>query len=221
MNKKIAVIGYQGKMGDLTCKLLENEDGYEVVAKIGRNDDLDQILKKTKPDIALDFTSHLSVFTNIQIIIENGVRPLIGSSGLSLDQIQVLQKKCAQKELGGLIIPNFSLGIAVLNKMAMILENNFDEFSVIEYHHSAKKDKPSGTARHMANLLNIPEDEIASVRGDGFVAKLQVYANTPYERLILDHESFDRKSFVPGIMLSLNQIMQLNHMVVGLENILL
>lgn len=217
---KVVVIGAKGKMGSLASGVVNELPGYVLVASIGREDDLDQILKSTKPDIAIELTSNTSVLKNTQIIIENNVRPVVGSSGLRLEEMQDLAKECEKRALGGLILPNFSLGVACLNKLTITLKEHFSDFSIVEYHHRAKKDKPSGTARHVAQLLNVVEDEIASVRSDGFVAKLQLYVNTPDERIILDHESFERKSFAPGIILSIKKVLTLQKLVIGMENII-
>lgn len=217
---KVAIIGAKGKMGRVAVSIVNELSGYTLVASIQREDDLEQILKATKPDLAIELTSNTSVLRNTQIIIKNNVRPIVGSSGLSLEEMQDLAKECKSRALGGLIVPNFSLGVACLNKIAITLKEHFSDFSLVEYHHRAKKDKPSGTAWHMAQLLNVTKEEISSVRSDGFVAKLQLYVNTPYERIILDHESFDRKSFTSGIILSLKKVLMLQRLVVGLENII-
>jgi 4-hydroxy-tetrahydrodipicolinate reductase len=217
---KVAIIGANGKMGSLVSNLISKLEQYKIVATIGRMDSLGSILQDTKPDIAIELTSNLSVFDNTKTIIQNNVRPIIGSSGLTQNEIKHLSVECDNKSLGGLIIPNFSLGIACVNKMSNTLKEHFSDFSIVEYHHRAKKDKPSGTAKHLANILTLDESEIASVRSDDFLAKLQLYVASQYERIIIDHESFDRKSFEPGIILSLKKIMELNKLVIGLENIL-
>lgn len=217
---KVAIVGANGKMGIIATDVVNQLPGYKIVAKVGRTDDLDKILKLTNPDIAIELTSNISVLKNTQIIIKNKVRPIVGSSGLTSIEMQNLAMECDEIKLGGLILPNFSLGVACLNKIAGTLKDHFSDFSILEYHHRAKKDKPSGTARHMAQLLDVKEDEIASIRSDGFIAKLQLYANSPFERIMLDHESFDRKSFAPGIILSLKKIMELKQLIIGLENII-
>lgn len=217
---KVAIVGANGKMGQLACESIASMSGYAIVTKVGSSDDLDSVLKQTKPDIAIELTSNLSVLKNTQIIIQNGVRPVVGSSGLLANQVDELAKLCKAQGLGGLIIPNFSLGIACVNKLASTLKEHFADFSVVEFHHTKKKDKPSGTARYMTQMLGVDESEIASIRSDGFLAKLQVYANSPHERIIIDHESFDRNSFHAGICLSIKKVTELTELVVGLENML-
>lgn len=218
---KIVLIGAHGKMGRLCLSLLNaSAESYAIVGQVTRNDDLAAILKANQPDIAIDFTDCKSVFTNSNIIIECGVRPLIGTSGLSIEQTKYLAQKMAALNLGGMIIPNFSLSIALINKFLQNSKQYFSEFSILEAHHRQKKDKPSATARHAAHLVNLAEEEIASIRSDAYLAKLEVVAHNPFERLTITHESFDRQNFSAGIKLSLGKIMQLNLLIIGLENLL-
>lgn len=219
-NIKLALIGPNGKMGNLTKNVLSTMPNCSLVAEISRSDNLDLILKSTKPDIAIEFTSHESVFYNAQTIIANNVYPIIGSSGLSVPQIDELTILCKEKMIGGLVIPNFSLGMAFICKLVNDLKQHYDEFSLIEFHHTQKKDKPSGTGKYIANILGIEDQEILSIRSKGFVAKQQIYISSDSERIILDQESFDRNSFSKGISLSINKVMSLNNLVVGLENII-
>ncbi|MCE3268815.1 MAG: dihydrodipicolinate reductase [Burkholderiales bacterium] len=217
---KIAVIGANGKMGKLATSIIESMPNCQLVAKITKNDDLDIVLKTTKPDIAIELTSYESVFANAQTIIKNKIFPIIGSSGLKQQDIKTLAVLCTDNKIGGIIAPNFSLGIALISKIAIDLKQYYDEFSIIEFHHAAKKDKPSGTARYTSEILNVNEEDICSIRSNGFVAKQQLYISSPGERILIDHENFDRNSFSKGISLCINKVLGLNNLVVGLENIL-
>lgn len=217
---RVAIIGAGGKMGEIAEKALSLSLTHTLVARIEREDNLEEVLQKTAPDIAIELTSHVSVLANAQTIIKNNIHPIIGSSGLLAAQIEELKTLCHTKALGGLIMPNFSLGMAFINKISRELEAYYDDFSIIEFHHRQKKDKPSGTARYTADILSVPEVEIASVRSNGFLAKQQLYINSLDERIIIDHESFNRDSFIPGIQISLKKVMGLKELVVGLENII-
>ena len=217
---KVVLIGAKGKMGQIAKQALQLMDQFSLVAEVNRGDNLDEILKKEKPHVALDVTSHLSVLENTWTILNNNVRPLIGTSGLSQEDINKIKFSCDEKKLGCLIIPNFSIAFAFINKISLQLAQYYDDKSIIEYHHSNKKDKPSGTARHTAKLIGMEESQIASVRAEGFIAKQQIYFQNKSERIVIDHESFSRESFLKGIQLSLQHVVQLNHLVVGLENIL-
>lgn len=217
---KVAIIGAGGKMGLLAEEAVNLMDNATIVAKISRHDNLSEVLKSTKPDVAIELTNHLSVYDNACTILKNHVRPVIGSSGLSQLQIEEIQSYCHDAHQGGVFIPNFSIGVACTNKMVKELKQYFDDFAIVEFHHVQKTDKPSGTARYTANLIDLPEEQIASVRANGFLAKQQVYINSESERLIIDHESFSRKSFIKGIQISINKVMQLDSFIVGLEQIL-
>ncbi|HLX55192.1 MAG TPA: dihydrodipicolinate reductase C-terminal domain-containing protein [Aquella sp.] len=217
---KVAIIGSNGRMGQLANQVVESMPNCSIVAKITRHDDLGAVLKSAKPDVAIELTSHESVFANARTIITNKVYPIIGSSGLTHANIESLSLLCNNNKIGGIIAPNFSLGIAVISKMAKDLKQYYDEFSIIEFHHAAKKDKPSGTARYTSQLLGAKEQDICSIRSNGFVAKQQVYVSSPGERILIDHENFDRNSFAKGISLCVNKVLNLDSLVVGLENIL-
>ncbi len=217
---KIAIIGSNGKMGQLANQVVESMPNCSIVARISRHDDLNAVLKSAKPDVAIELTSHESVFANAHIIISHKVYPIIGSSGLKPADIETLSLLCANNKIGGIIAPNFSLGMALISKMAKNLKQYYDEFSIVEFHHAAKKDKPSGTARYTSQLLGLDEKDICSIRSDGFVAKQQLYVSSPGERILIDHENFDRSSFSKGISLCVNKVLSLDNLVVGLENIL-
>lgn len=217
---KIAIIGANGKMGKLASTVIESMDNCIIVARVNRLDNLNEILKTTKPDIAIELTTHQSVLNNSRIIINNQVFPIIGASGLKQSDIQELAALCISNNVGGLVAPNFSLGMALICKFTKELRKYYDDFSIIEYHHAQKKDKPSGTARYTAELLGLAEEKVASIRSDGFVAKQQLYTFGAGERILIDHESFDRNSFAKGIVLGINKVMQLKHLVTGLENII-
>jgi 4-hydroxy-tetrahydrodipicolinate reductase len=217
---KVAIIGAKGKMGILADEALSAMPSVKEIIRIYSSDDLNHVLASTKPNIAIELTSHMSVARNAWCIVNNGVKPLIGASGLTKTQIDELSQHCAEHTLGGLVIPNFSLGVAYMTKLTTMMSRHFKDISIVEFHHAQKKDKPSGTASYTANLVGIAPETIASIRSPGFLAKQQVYINTEHERLIIDHESFSRHSFAQGIQLSIQVLSELSHMVVGLENIL-
>src|SRR6185437_9426011 len=210
---KVAIIGSNGKMGQLANIVVESMPNCSIVARINRHDDLDAVLKSTKPDIAIELTSHESVRANAHTIITNNVCPIIGSSGLKPADIEALSLLCTNNKMGGVIAPNFSVGMALISKMAKDLKQYYDEFSIVEFHHAAKKDKPSGTARYTSQLLGVDEKDICSIRSNGFVAKQQLYVSSPGERILIDHENFDRSSFSKGISLCVNKVLSLDNLV--------
>ncbi len=217
---KVVVIGANGKMGKIVQEAISLMNDFSLVAEVNRGDDLENILKLHKPAIAIDVSSHSVVKQNAWTILKNGARPVVGASGLSLIELEELVSYCKDKKLGGLVIPNFSIAFAFINKVTKEFSEFYEDISIVEFHHAQKKDKPSGTARYTAKIANIDENQIASVRSNGFLAKQQIYINSESERIVIDHESFSRKSFIKGIQLSLNKVLKLDTMLVGLENAL-
>jgi 4-hydroxy-tetrahydrodipicolinate reductase len=217
---KVAIIGYQGKMGALATAMLANLPAYQLVARIGSKDNLSEILAETMPDLALELTSSVSVLHNVNILINHGIKTIVGSSGLLTADIDTIASICARKQLGCLIVPNFSLGMALMCKFLHDIAKYYTDCAITEFHHCSKQDKPSGTARHLAHITNTREQDICSHRRPNVVAKHQLYINTEHERLIIDHESFSRTSFIAGMQLALAKIMPMTQLIVGLENIL-
>jgi 4-hydroxy-tetrahydrodipicolinate reductase len=217
---KVAIIGSNGKMGQLVDSILKQQTNVKIVARVNLNDDLNKILQQTNPDVAIEFTSNVSVYANALAIINNNVKPIIGSSGLKIEQIQQLNDMCRAKALGGLIIPNFSIGLALLSSFSRTLKKYYNTFDLIEFHHQHKKDKPSGTAKYLASIVESPENAVCSIRSSGFKAKQQIFVTGSGERIILDHEVFDNNCYAQGIILALSKVIELKHLIIGLENIL-
>src|SRR5271170_146248 len=109
MKLKVAVNGAEGKMGLETVAAIGRDPELELVGALGHQDNLEQAIKATRPDVVIDFTTPASVFDNTQIIIDCGVHPVIGTSGLTPEQITFFQTQCRGQKLGGIIAPNFSI----------------------------------------------------------------------------------------------------------------
>lgn len=217
---KALIIGAKGRMGKIAIEAIRLMEDFTVIAEVGRGQDLDAALKKTKPDIAIELSTHESVKENSWIIVRNNVRLIIGASGLKKQEIEELEEFCKENKLGGIVAPNFSLGMALSNKMAREMSLYFNDISIVEFHHAQKKDKPSGTARYTAELCGVNESDIVSIRSNGFLAKQQVLISGEGERLVIDHESFNRDSFRKGIQLCCKKVLDLNELKIGLENII-
>src|SRR3990167_609411 len=150
---KVIVAGAKGKMGQASVLAIKKADGLDLVAEISRGDDLASAIQKTQAEVVLDFTVPSAVFENSKIIIEQGARPVIGATGLSADQIQVLQSLCADRKLGGIIAPNFSLGAILMMHFAEEAARFFEHAEIIEMHHEKKVDAPSGTAIKTSEMM--------------------------------------------------------------------
>lgn len=241
----VAVIGAFGKMGQETCKTLRHNPQYELCAKLGRKDNITQNLAKHKPDIAIDFTTAHQAFSHANAIIKAGVRPLIGTSGLTVDEITILGTLCKQKKLGGIIAPNFSIGAILMMHFSEIAAKFLPNASIIETHHEKKKDAPSGTSLKTAELIDMARNEnpcndptevmipgalgthpddtkvpIHSLRLPGFIAQQEVIFGSTGEHLKIVHSSIHREGFMPGVLFALQEVMLLDTLVYGLESLL-
>lgn len=244
MTIKVLVNGAFGRMGQITSKAIENHSGLALVGQTGKDYDLKKAIKDSKAQVVVDFTNPTSVFTNTNIILDAGARPVIGTTGLSPVEIRKLQERAAALKLGGIIAPNFSLGAVLMMKYAQEIVKYMPNVEIIEMHHDGKKDSPSGTALRAAEMLvsareninsaakksheivagsrganyhNIP---IHAVRLPGFLAHTQIIFGETGETLTLKHDSIDRQCFMPGICLACEKVMQLDYLVYGLEEIL-
>lgn len=241
---RVLVNGAFGKMGQLAAKAIENHPALELVGQSGREYDLQKVIVDSKAEVVVDFTNPESVFKNANAIIDAGACPVIGTSGLSLDQVKELQKKCASLKRGGLVAPNFSLGAVLMMKHAREIAKYMPNVEIIELHHDQKIDSPSGTAMRTAEMLaearndlnqaikpshetvagarganyhNVP---IHAVRLPGFLAHQEIIFGNTGETLRLRHDTIDRQSFMPGVTLACEKVVGLNKLVYGLEEIL-
>lgn len=243
MTIRILINGAQGKMGQETVKAVsEHRNDFTLVAKTGKNDDLTKAIRDHNPEVVIDFTNAEAAFKNTQIIIEAGVYPVIGTSGLLKDQIVLLQKRCAELKLGGIIAPNFSLGAILMMKCSKEIARYFPRVEIIEAHHAGKLDSPSGTAIRTAELIasnrepqssigtketlagargatyeNIP---IHSIRLPGIIANQEVIFGASGETLSISHRTIDRQCFMPGVLLACKKVMGLDRLVYGLEELI-
>lgn len=241
MTIKTIINGSNGKMGKTVQAAISNEPDLELVATLGRNDNLAATIQKTKADIVIDFTLPDCVFNNTKTIIENSARPIIGTSGLNLTQIEELKVACEKKSIGGVIAPNFSLGAVLMMKYAKDAAKYLSNVEIIEMHHQQKVDAPSGTAKKTAEMMaevnnNMSKNKVSadnharglihqgipihSVRLPGIFAHQTVIFGGTGETLTIRHDSMDRNAMMPGVFLACRKAMDLNHLVYGLEHLL-
>lgn len=240
----VIVNGASGKMGTLACETIELHPEFQLVARCGRGDNLGHIIESSGADVVVDLTSAAAVRENSLTILAHNARPVIGSSGLSAEDIEELDSICKEKKLGGLIVPNFSLGAVLMMHFSALAAKLLPDVEIIEAHHPQKLDAPSGTAMKTAEMINAsrkhPPESLAlkeivegarggqfqqvpihSMRLPGIVARQSVIFGSQGETLTISHESIDRHSFMPGVVFSCQQVMQLDHLVYGLESLLL
>ena len=204
---------------------------------------LEEAFAKGKPDVVVDFTSPKVIYNNAKYVLEQGVNIVIGTTGLTADERAQLADIAKAHEANGLGAPNFSLGAVLLMKVSAEISKYMPNAEIIELHHNHKYDAPSGTAKLTAEKMaaaRIEEPEpdetkeslpgvrggkyegitIHSVRLPGYVAHQEVLFGGYGEILTLRHDSLDRKSFMPGVMLACKKAMTVKGFVYGLENYL-
>lgn len=257
---KVIVVGAYGRMGKAAVEaFIDNSDKFELVSGVVRNiNNVDPVYKKylednnvrlvsnleeelhKGADILVELTTPDSVFENSKLALKNGIRPVIGATGLSDDDINELSSLCQKNSLGAIIAPNFAIGAILMMKFAGEAARYMDRYEIIETHHEKKLDSPSGTAIKTAKLIaknaktknQSPHNgetargelvdgvPIHSLRLQGTVANQEVIFGGLGQTLTINHTTIDRSSFMPGIMLASEKVMNLEKLVYGLENLL-
>jgi 4-hydroxy-tetrahydrodipicolinate reductase len=245
MGIRVLVNGAFGRMGQFVAKAVAAHPALELAGQTGREYDLAQAIKDSGAQVVVDFTLPDSVYRNTQIIIDAGARPVIGTTGLKLEEIKSLQKHCAEAKIGGVIAPNFSLGAVLVMKCAREIAKYMPNVEIIETHHETKIDSPSGTAIRTAEMIAetigaanplLPKDchesvagarggklyniPIHSVRLPGKLFHLEVIFGNPGESISLRSDSIDRQCYMPGVCLACEKVMSLDHLVYGLDELL-
>jgi 4-hydroxy-tetrahydrodipicolinate reductase len=201
--------------------------------------------RQMQPGVLVDFTHPDAVYNNIRSAIAYGIRPVVGTTGLSPAQLEELADFAEKASTGCLIIPNFSIGMVLLQEAAVRASQYFDHVEIIELHHNQKADAPSGTAIQTAQLLGelgktfntaiVEETEkiagargsladegirIHSIRLPGLIAHQEVIFGAAGQIYTLRHDTSDRACYMPGVLLAIRKVNQLKSLVYGLEKIL-
>ncbi|MBE9248641.1 4-hydroxy-tetrahydrodipicolinate reductase [Dolichospermum sp. LEGE 00240] len=201
--------------------------------------------RQMQPGVLVDFTHPDAVYNNIRCAIAYGIRPVVGTTGFSPAQLEELADFAEKASTGCLVIPNFSIGMVLLQEAAVRASQYFDHVEIIELHHNQKADAPSGTAIQTAQLLAemgktfnpaiVEETEkiagargsladegirIHSVRLPGLIAHQEVIFGAAGQIYTLRHDTSDRACYMPGVILAIRKVNQLKSLVYGLEKIL-
>lgn len=247
---KVAVCGALGKMGQEVVQAVTECPETELVAKIDiasteMYHHIEDAARVTDIDVLVDFTQPKSIFENAKYCLNNGIKIVIGTTGLTDEQIEELKKLSQEKNTGCLIAPNFSTGAVLMMMFAKQAAKYFDNAEIIELHHNQKKDSPSGTAIKTAAMMaevkedfaknNCPETEtiegarggtsysnihIHSVRMPGYIASQEVIFGSSGQIMTIRHDSMDRKCYMQGVLLAVKHIAKNNDFVYGLDNIM-
>ncbi|CAN7286437.1 4-hydroxy-tetrahydrodipicolinate reductase [Arthrobacter sp. LjRoot78] len=242
----VAVLGANGRMGAEAVKAVEAAPDMKLVAALGRGDSLEQLVD-AGARVVVDLTVPESTEANVRFAVEHGMHAVVGTTGWDAGRLGELEELLGRNAgVGVLIAPNFALGSVLASAFAAKAAKYFESVEVIELHHPDKVDAPSGTAVRTAQLIaaeraaagigaspDATTTELAGARGcevdgirvhsvrlRGLVAHQEVLLGGPGEQLTLRHDSFDRASFMPGVLLGVRNIAGHPGLTVGLDGYL-
>jgi 4-hydroxy-tetrahydrodipicolinate reductase len=242
----VAVLGANGRMGAEAVKAVEAAADLKLVAALGRNDSLDTLIS-SGARIVVDLTVPESTEANVRFAVEHGLHAVVGTTGWDAGRLARLEELLAGRPgVGALIAPNFALGSVLASAFAAKAAKYFESVEIIELHHPDKVDAPSGTAVRTAQLISaeraaagvapspdatsterpgargcdVDGVRVHSVRLRGLVAHQEVLLGGPGEQLTLRHDSFDRASFMPGVLLGVRNVAANPGLTVGLDGYL-
>jgi 4-hydroxy-tetrahydrodipicolinate reductase len=220
---RVAVAGAAGRMGQTVCDAVEGADDMELVARA--DPALDTTLAQAlaqRPDVLVDFTVPGTAVANAREAVGAGVHVVIGTTGF--DPAQLADLSDAKANI--FIAPNFAIGAVLMMQFATTAARHMRKAEIIELHHDSKVDAPSGTAARTASLMRDAAPEsgdvpIHSVRLPGLVAHQEVILGDVGQTLTIRHDSTDRTSFMPGVLLAVRKVPTLSQSpLVGLEHLL-
>ena len=220
---RVAVAGAAGRMGQTVCAAVDGAEDLELVARADPALDLalEQALAE-RPEVLVDFTVPDSAAANARLAVQAGVHVVIGTTGFDLAELGDLAGASANV----FVAPNFAIGAVLMMRFAAQAAEHMARAEIIELHHDRKLDKPSGTAARTAGLMRDAAPELGdipihSVRLPGLVAHQEVILGDLGQTLTIRHDSVDRESFMPGVLLAIRRVSDLEDSpMVGLEHLL-
>lgn len=243
---RVAVLGAAGRMGRQVVAAVEAADDLELVAQVDADADLSAVTA-ADAQVAVDFTVPAVTEQNVHALLDRGVHAVVGTTGWTAESLRRVHDHLASTPgLGVLVAPNFALGAVLAMSFAAQAARWFESAEVVELHHPDKVDAPSGTARHTAEAIGaaraaaglgpspdatttgldgargavVDGVHVHAVRLRGLVAHEEILLGNPGEQLIIRHDSFDRVSFMPGVLLAVRRIGTRPGLTVGLEHLL-
>jgi 4-hydroxy-tetrahydrodipicolinate reductase len=243
MTTPVGVIGASGKMGTEVCRAVEADDDLDLVARAGRSDSLDTLVD-SGAEVAVEFSTPGTVKDNAAFCLTRGINVVIGTTGLTSNDLDELRALTRQYDAKCFVAPNFAVGAVLMMRFAAQAAPHFDSVEIIERHEKQKLDAPSGTSLRTAGLINEARTEpwdvptlgketiegarggdvdgvrIHSLRTSGSVAHQEVIFGSVAQTLSIRHDSLDRSSFMPGVILAIKRVGTLDDLTVGLEALL-
>jgi 4-hydroxy-tetrahydrodipicolinate reductase len=243
---RVGVLGARGRMGSETCRAVDAAEDLDLVAMVEAGDWLFGVAD-AGAQVVVDFTSPDVVMDNIRWCIDQGIHCVVGTTGFDAERLATVQRWVDEAPgVGVVIAPNFAVGAVLAMRFAQVAARFFESVEIIELHHPNKVDAPSGTAARTASLVAAARAEagrgpapdatttaldgargarvdgvpVHSVRLSGLVAHQEVLLGTTGETLTLRHDSYDRVSFMPGVLLAVRSVSSRPGLTVGLEALL-
>lgn len=243
---KVGVLGARGRMGSEAVRAVGEAPDTELVAAINREDSLTGLVEGGA-QVAVDLTHPDAVLDNIRFCVEHGIHVVVGTSGLGAPELDTVRTWLADRpEVGVLVAPNFAIGAVLSMRFAELAAKFFESAEIVELHHPKKADAPSGTAARTAEVIAQARAEaglgavpdattkeldgargadvggvrVHSVRMTGLVAHQEVLFGTEGETLTIRHDSYDRRSFMPGVLLCIREVGARPGLTVGLDALL-
>jgi 4-hydroxy-tetrahydrodipicolinate reductase len=247
---KVGVLGALGKVGREVCDAVDEAartDGdLELVSRVDADDDLQSLLD-AGVEAVVDFTHPDVVMDNLEFCIRHGIHAVVGTTGFDVARLDTLRGWLADSERTGVLVaPNFSIGAVLMMRFAAEAARFYESVEIVELHHPDKADAPSGTSRRTAELIAaarreagmgpVPDATSSGIEGArgaqvdgihvhglrvrGLVAHQEVILGGVGETLTIRHDSLDRVSFTPGVLLGLRQVADHPGLTVGLEHLL-
>lgn len=240
---KVGVLGAKGRMGAEVVRAVKDNEDLELVAALDFGDSLDELVK-SGADVVVDFTTPDSVMANLDFLIKNNINAVVGTTGFDDDKIAKLELDLkAHPKVGVLIAPNFAIGAVLMMEFAAKAARYFESAEIVELHHPAKVDAPSGTAARTAQLMSdarkaagltampdatstsldgargaiIGDVPVHSVRVRGLVAHQEVILGGLGETLTIRHDSIDRAGFMSGVLLGVRSVVNTPGLTHGLD----
>ena len=243
---RVGVLGARGRMGQQVCKAVDAAEDLELVAMVDAGDWLFSVAD-AGAQVLVDFTHPDVVMDNVRFAVDQGIHAVVGTTGFTPERLETVRGWLADTpELGVLVAPNFGIGAVLSMRFAQLAARYYESAEVIELHHPGKADAPSGTAIRTAQLiaearaeakLPAPPDvtsqaldgargadvdgiRVHALRVAGMVAHQEILFGTEGETLSIRHDSLDRASFMPGVLLGVRAISSRPGLTVGLEPLL-
>ncbi|MET7992528.1 4-hydroxy-tetrahydrodipicolinate reductase [Amycolatopsis sp. NPDC005232] len=241
---RVGVLGARGRMGATVVNAVEGAADLKLVAALDAGDDFAPL---GEAQVVVDFTHPDTVMDNLRYLIEHDLHAVVGTTGFSEERLAEVRSLLAGKpSLGVLVAPNFALGAVLAMRFAAQAARFYASAEIIELHHNRKADAPSGTASHTARMIGearraaglepgpdattseldgargarVSEVPVHSVRLPGLVAHEEILFGGEGETLTIRHDSLDRTSFMPGVLLGVRSVVSRPGLTVGLENVL-